>query len=496
MATLDLQPYVTPEGSTSNSEQRRDTSGTDTDGEVEKPSVQNEHPEQTMADEVPDPLLPSEPPRRQPRQSLDDVLVGTRVSEGHENFVTAYNMLTGIRVAVSRCNAKNDRPLTEKDFSSVEEMSFDLNGTGTTAASKYDFRFKDYAPWVFRHLRELFKLDPADYLMSLTAKYIVSELGSPGKSGSFFYYSRDYRFVIKTIRHAEHKQLRKILHEYYLHVKNNPNTLLSQIYGLHRVRLPFGRKIHFLVMNNVFPALYEIHEKYDLKGSLLGRTYLEDSHRKPITVYKDLDWLRDHKRIIVGPEKRENLLKQLESDVRMLERSNVMDYSLLVGVHDMSRGNAALGRLLGLQEFGPNKNKSDGSESKGFGDFAELQRVLSHTNPQKLTEFKFADNFRSEFYFYHDHCGYQSTDDNNMALDVVYYVGIIDFLTDYTFRKRIETFCKSLVHKRSELSAVPATEYGERFLKFMRWSIGSRITPPKHRSNPSGQATSMEHPGN
>lgn len=51
--------------------------------------------------------------------------------------------------------------------------------------------------------------------MSLTNKYILSELTSPGKSGSFFYYSRDYRFIIKTIHHSEHKFMRKILKIYY-----------------------------------------------------------------------------------------------------------------------------------------------------------------------------------------------------------------------------------------------------------------------------------------
>ena len=50
--------------------------------------------------------------------------------------------------------------------------------------------------------------------MSLTGKYVLSELGSPGKSGSFFYYSQDYRFIIKTIHHVEHKFLRKILKPY------------------------------------------------------------------------------------------------------------------------------------------------------------------------------------------------------------------------------------------------------------------------------------------
>lgn len=51
--------------------------------------------------------------------------------------------------------------------------------------------------------------------MSLTNKYILSELTSPGKSGSFFYYSRDYRFIIKTIHYTEHRFLRKVLKDYY-----------------------------------------------------------------------------------------------------------------------------------------------------------------------------------------------------------------------------------------------------------------------------------------
>lgn len=152
-------------------------------------------------------------------------------------------------------------------------------GNELTPSAKYDFKFKDYAPWVFRELREHFHLDPADYLLSLTAKYILSELGSPGKSGSFFYFSRDYRFIIKTISHTEHKFLRKILKDYHKHVLENPHTLISRFYGLHRVKLPHGRKIHFVIMNNLFPPHRDIHETYDLKvGSSTFRiTDLADS---------------------------------------------------------------------------------------------------------------------------------------------------------------------------------------------------------------------------
>jgi hypothetical protein len=64
--------------------------------------------------------------------------------------------------------------------------------------------------------------------VALTGKYVLSELGSPGKSGSFFYYSQDFRFIIKTIHHSEHLFLRRILRHYYEHVQKNPNTLLCR----------------------------------------------------------------------------------------------------------------------------------------------------------------------------------------------------------------------------------------------------------------------------
>lgn len=95
----------------------------------------------------------------------DPVLMGTRISEGHQNYVLMYNMLTGIRIAVSRVTAKVDRPLTDEDFTAAHKLAFDVIGDELTPGAKYDFKFKDYSPWVFRHLREKFGVDPADYLV-------------------------------------------------------------------------------------------------------------------------------------------------------------------------------------------------------------------------------------------------------------------------------------------------------------------------------------------
>jgi 1-phosphatidylinositol-4-phosphate 5-kinase len=64
--------------------------------------------------------------RRKDEEDDDRVVVGTKVDQNHVNWVTAYNMLTGIRFTVSRTNAKLDRALTDADFEARHKFSFDM----------------------------------------------------------------------------------------------------------------------------------------------------------------------------------------------------------------------------------------------------------------------------------------------------------------------------------------------------------------------------------
>lgn len=59
--------------------------------------------------------------------------------------------------------------------------------------------------FIFRTLRKLFKVDPADYMISICGNDALRELSSPGKSGSFFYLTNDDRYMIKTMKKAEVK---------------------------------------------------------------------------------------------------------------------------------------------------------------------------------------------------------------------------------------------------------------------------------------------------
>ena len=384
--------------------------------------------------------------RRKDDEDDDRVIVGTKVDQNHVNYVTAYNMLTGIRFTVSRTNAKMDRDLTDADFSARHKFSFDITGNELTPSAKYDFKFKDYAPWVFRHLRTIFKLDPADYLVSLTSKYILSELGSPGKSGSFFYFSRDYKYIIKTIHHAEHKLLRKVLREYYNHVVDNPHTLVSQFYGLHRVKIAFGRKIHFVVMNNLFPPHRDIHQMFDLKGSTIGRDFKEeDLAKNPRATLKDLNWLRRDMHLELGQGKRAAFIEQMKRDVSLLQRLHIMDYSLLVGIHDLEKGNEQGLREKNLKVFQPGGERADGemksmltrtaSRQENLRKVKELRQTLKNEKPvpMEMVQSKMPDKMvvddRRDRIFYSDDGGFQATHENGEPAETIYYLGIIDCLT-------------------------------------------------------------------
>jgi 1-phosphatidylinositol-4-phosphate 5-kinase len=314
-----------------------------------------------------------------------------------------------------------------------------------TPSAKYDFKFKDYAPWVFRHLRTRFNLDPADYLMSLTSKYILSELGSPGKSGSFFYFSRDYKYIIKTIHHAEHKFLRTVLRDYYKHVEDNPNTLLSQFYGLHRVKIPYGRKIHFVVMNNLFPPHRDIHQTFDLKGSTIGRNFQEeDLEKNPRATLKDLNWLRRNLHLEFGPTKKQLFLQQVEQDVKLLQRLKIMDYSLLVGIHDLEKGNEENLRDKTLRVFQPGGERSEEpqqnmlmrtpSKLETARKARELREIIKREKPvpmDKATS-KMPDQMleeRKHFIFYSDDGGFRASHEDDRPGEETYYLGIIDCLT-------------------------------------------------------------------
>lgn len=58
-----------------------------------------------------------------------------------------------------------------------------------------------------------------------------------GQSGSFFFFSHNKKYIIKTMTSSELTLFLRILPDYECHLKENPNSLLARIYGVYTVEM-------------------------------------------------------------------------------------------------------------------------------------------------------------------------------------------------------------------------------------------------------------------
>jgi 1-phosphatidylinositol-4-phosphate 5-kinase len=95
-------------------------------------------------------------------------------------------------------------------------------------------------------------------------------------------------------------------------------------------------KIYFVIMANVFHTVREIHERFDLKGSTVGRITKSND---PSIAKKDLNIIQDKEHVCLPPETTELLLSILEKDSEFFRQNNIIDYSLLIGIHHVPKEN-------------------------------------------------------------------------------------------------------------------------------------------------------------
>ena len=90
-----------------------------------------------------------------------------------------------------------------------------------------------------------------------------------GKSGSFFFFSHDNKFLIKTMKADELDLMLKILPHYLEHHRRNPDSLLAKIFGVFTLKKAGMNKVHLMLMENTIQVKNKagLRMVFDLKGS-------------------------------------------------------------------------------------------------------------------------------------------------------------------------------------------------------------------------------------
>ncbi|KAL8184809.1 UNVERIFIED_CONTAM: Phosphatidylinositol 4-phosphate 5-kinase type-1 alpha [Gekko kuhli] len=377
----------------------------------------------------------------------------------------------GITHTVGSLSTKPERDVLMQDFYVVESIFFPSEGSNLTPAHHYnDFRFKTYAPVAFRYFRELFGIRPDDYLCSLCSEPLI-ELSNSGASGSIFYVSSDDEFIIKTVQHKEAEFLQKLLPGYYMNLNQNPRTLLPKFYGLYCVQAG-GKNIRIVVMNNLLPRSVRMHQKYDLKGSTYKRRASQKEREKVFPTYKDLDFMQDMQDgLFLDADMYSALCKTLQRDCLVLQSFKIMDYSLLVAIHNLDQAQRERAIV-------------DGSSH------ADTRRPP----PQKALYSTAMESIQGEA----RRGGTVETDDqmggipsrNAKGERLLLYIGIIDVLQSYRFMKKLEHSWKALVHDGDTVSVHRPSFYAERFQRFMCNMVFKKIPlkPSPSKKSRSGVA--------
>ncbi|KAF8151494.1 hypothetical protein B0H34DRAFT_131326 [Crassisporium funariophilum] len=165
-----------------------------------------------------------------------------------------------------------------------------------------------------------------------------------GKSKSNFWKTSDDRFIIKTLVNAWNVADLQVLIEHapsyfrYMDATASKATVLAKLIGFYTIEIrnletgTVQSKADLLVMENLFYD-QNITKMFDLKG-IQGRKV--KAHGNTSKTLFDGEWIEGQQRTLtlVHPHSKAILHDALKSDAEFLARSNIMDYSLLLGVDE------------------------------------------------------------------------------------------------------------------------------------------------------------------
>ncbi|VDL85778.1 unnamed protein product [Nippostrongylus brasiliensis] len=290
------------------------------------------------------------------------------------------------------------------------------------------YKVKEYCPNVFRNLREQFGVDSTEYLRSLTTYEPEPDQLDGSKTGAppRLFVSFDKKFVIKSMDSEAVAELHSVLRDYHEYVvEKQGKTLLPQYLALYRLTID-GSETYLIVMRNVFGRKYNVHTKFDLKGSTVSRAASEKEKAKEVPTLKDNDFLEMNEKLSLP-------------DVRIHDCERAADEAAKRPVEHVSEESG--------DELCPTPPDSPIPSTGAFPPLSggpdlddEYYAIASHPDSQKK---------------------------------VIYFIGLVDILTYYGVKKRTATAAKTVKYGSDveNISTVKPDQVGYRYVCIVTYFV-------------------------
>lgn len=170
------------------------------------------------------------------------------------------------------------------------------NKNKNTLIINEDIHIDELAPKIFAIIRNQENITTENIIESLSPEFnrdMVFKAGEgQGKSGSFFFFSHDRRFIIKTMNQEEFKTFVGIFKNYFHYLIKHRDSLLARIFGIFTVKRESLQPVHLILMDNTVTLQgKKLLYMFDLKGSLANRETKVGKVHNPGLTLKDINLL-------------------------------------------------------------------------------------------------------------------------------------------------------------------------------------------------------------
>ena len=121
-----------------------------------------------------------------------------------------------------------------------------------------------------------------------------------GASGSFFFFSHDKLFIIKTMTEVEKVFfIKHFATQYFEYLKQYPSSFLARIYGVYTIKMSGHSEVHLMLMAHTIQIKSQesIERIFDIKGSKVKR-HVKPQNKRTQTL-KDVNFIQLNEKILL-----------------------------------------------------------------------------------------------------------------------------------------------------------------------------------------------------